>query len=109
MAGHLVEFTDANFKSEVLEADGPVLVDFWAPWCGPCRALTPIIEQLAGEYSGRVKVGKVNTDDNNQTASGFGISSIPTVMVFKNGEMIDKVVGVPPKAHFDAMLKKALS
>jgi thioredoxin 1 len=109
MAGSLHEFTDANFKSEVLEAEGPVLVDFWAPWCGPCRMLTPTVEQLAGEYSGRVKIGKVNTDENTQTASGYGISSIPTVMLFKNGEMIDKVVGVPPKEHFTKMLNKALT
>jgi thioredoxin 1 len=109
MAGNLVEFTDANFKSEVLDATVPVLVDFWAPWCGPCRMLTPTVEQLAGEYSGRVKIGKVNTDENPATASSFGISSIPTVMLFKNGEMIDKSVGVPPKAHFDNMLNKALT
>jgi thioredoxin 1 len=109
MAGNLHEFTDANFKSEVLESSEPVLVDFWAPWCGPCRHLMPTVEQLAGEYAGRVKIGKVNTDDNHQTAAGYGITSIPTVMLFKNGEMVDKVVGAPPKQQFVTMLDKALT
>ncbi len=109
MAGNLHEFTDANFNSEVLNSTEPVLVDFWAPWCGPCRMLMPTVEQLAGEYAGRVKIGKVNTDDNVQTAAGYGITSIPTVMLFKNGEMIDKVVGAPPKQHFVNMLEKALT
>lgn len=109
MAGNLHEFTDANFKTEVLGSSEPVLVDFWAPWCGPCRMLMPTVEQLAGEYAGRVKIGKVNTDENVQTAAGFGITSIPTVMLFKNGVMIDKVVGAPPKQHFVNMLDKALA
>jgi thioredoxin 1 len=109
MAGNLHEFTDANFKSEVLESAEPVLVDFWAPWCGPCRQLMPTVEQLATEYAGRVKIGKVNTDDNHQTAAGFGITSIPTVMLFKNGQLVDKVVGAPPKQHFINMLDKALT
>jgi len=108
MAGNLHEFTDANFSSEVLQSDCPVLVDFWAPWCGPCRMLMPTIEQLSGEYAGRVKIGKMNTDDNYQTAAGYGITSIPTVMLFKNGTMVDKVVGAPPKQHFVNMLDKVL-
>lgn len=109
MAGNLHEFTDANFKSEVLESAEPVLVDFWAPWCGPCRMLMPTVEQLAGEYAGRVKIGKVNTDDNQETAASFGITSIPTVILFKNGQLVDKVVGAPPKQHFVNMIDKALT
>jgi len=109
MAGNLHEFTDANFKSEVLESAEPVLVDFWAPWCGPCRMLMPTVEQLAGEYAGRVKIGKLNTDDNHETAASFGITSIPTVILFKNGQLVDKVVGAPPKQHFVNMIDKALT
>ncbi|MBL8815766.1 MAG: thioredoxin [Planctomyces sp.] len=108
MAGNLLEFNDANFDQAVLKASGPVLVDFWAPWCGPCRHLLPTIEELANEYAGRVAIGKVNTDDNSKTAINYGITSIPTVMLFKNGELVDKVVGVPSKQHFVNMLDKAL-
>lgn len=108
MAENLHEFSDASFKEDVLDSSTPVLVDFWAPWCGPCRMLMPTIEALADEYSGTVKIGKVNIDDNQQTAANYGITSIPTVMLFKDGEMVDKVVGAPDKAHFDKMLKTAV-
>lgn len=108
VAGNLHEFTDSNFKSEVLDSSEPVLVDFWAPWCGPCRMLMPTVEQLANEYAGKVKIGKVNTDDNHQTAASYGITSIPTVMLFKDGQLVDKVVGAPPKQHFVNMLQKAM-
>lgn len=108
MADNLVELTDANFETEVLKSDQPVLVDFWAPWCGPCKLLMPTIEELADEYAGKVKIGKVNTDDSQQTAAGFGIASIPTLMVFKGGEMVDKVVGNAAKDQIAAMLDKAI-
>ena len=104
MSGNLVEFTDANFDSEALKADTPVLVDFWAPWCGPCRMVGPIIEELASGYSGRVKVGKLNTDDNPSVAGRYSIRSIPTVLLFKNGEIVDRIVGVVPKKDFERMI-----
>lgn len=107
MAGNIKELTDANFKQEVLESTLPVLVDFWAPWCSPCRQLTPTIEQLATEYDGKVKVGKLNVDDNPETASGYGIESIPYVLVFKDGQVVDRVLGVRPKSQFQQILNKA--
>jgi thioredoxin 1 len=108
MAENIHEFTDANFDEEVLKSSEPVLVDFWAPWCGPCRMLMPTIEALSEEFAGKVKIGKVNTDENQGTAAGYGITSIPTVMLFKNGEMVDKVVGAPGKEHFVTMLNSAM-
>jgi thioredoxin 1 len=106
MAGNVLEFSDGTFKSDVLESDVPVLVDFWAPWCGPCRMLAPTIEQLAGEYAGTVKVGKLNTDENPDTASNYGISSIPTVLLFKGGEVVRSFVGLQPKGQFDQAMKE---
>lgn len=97
--------TKDNFEEEVLKSELPVLVDFWAPWCGPCRMLAPTVAQIAEEYEGKVKVGKVNVDDEGELAAQFGIASIPTVMVFKNGEVTGTSVGVRPKAQLVAMFE----
>ena len=91
-----VKLTDENFKKEILESDLPALVDFWAPWCGPCNIVAPIIEEIAIEYQGKLKVGKVNVDEAPKVASQYGIASIPTLSVFKNGERVDSVVGAVP-------------
>ena len=99
-----ISVTDANFESEVLKAGTPVLVDFWAPWCGPCRAVAPAVDAIANEFTGRVKVVKLNTDEEQQVAIKYGVGSIPTLMVFKNGEMVERVLGIRPKAELAAMV-----
>jgi len=106
MAGSVLEFTDANWKSEVLESTLPVLVDFWAPWCGPCRMLAPTIEKLAGEFAGKVKIGKMNTDENQETPGSLRISAIPTVLVYKDGQEVERLVGVSPESRFRTTLSK---
>ena len=92
-----VEITDQSFQEAVLNSDKPVLVDFWAAWCGPCRMLGPIIEEIANDFEGRAVVGKVDVDNNQQISVDYGIRNIPTVLIFKNGEVVDKIVGVSPK------------
>ncbi len=104
----LVEVTDDNFESEVLQSDVPVLVDFWAEWCAPCRMLAPIIDQLAQEYQGKVKVAKMDTDANQQTPSQFQIRAIPTVILFKNGEKVQQFVGVKSKQEFENEINAVL-
>ncbi|NJK48456.1 thioredoxin [Candidatus Gracilibacteria bacterium] len=100
--------TDASFKDDVLDSDVPVLVDFWAPWCGPCRMVAPVVDEIADQYAGQVKVVKLNTDENPNTASQYGIRSIPTLMIFKGGQRVDMVVGAVPKTTLSNTLEKYL-
>ncbi|CAH2032377.1 thioredoxin [Trichlorobacter ammonificans] len=101
-------FTDANFDREVLQSDVPVLVDFWATWCAPCKAIAPLIDTIAGEYAGKLKVGKVNVDDNQTTPGKYSVRGIPTLILFKGGKVVDQVVGAVPKSQLDALIAKAL-
>jgi thioredoxin 1 len=109
MSSNIIEFTDGNFEQEVESGEGITVVDFWAPWCGPCRFVAPIIEQLAEEYAGRVKVGKLNVDDNPQVAARYGIRSIPTIGIFRDGEAVDGVIGAVPKAMLQSAVEKQLA
>jgi thioredoxin 1 len=104
----VVEGTDFNFEQEVLQSNTPVLVDFWAPWCGPCRMVAPMVEEIAEEYQGKIKVVKLNTDDNQNTAMQFGIRSIPTLGIFKDGQIVDAVIGAVPKRHLEEKIKPHL-
>ncbi|MBE9127591.1 MULTISPECIES: thioredoxin [unclassified Coleofasciculus] len=103
-----VQVTDASFKQDVLDSDVPVLVDFWAPWCGPCRMVAPVVDEIAQQYEGQVKVVKLNTDENPNVASQYGIRSIPTLMIFKGGQRVDMVVGAVPKTTLANTLEKYL-
>jgi thioredoxin 1 len=102
----MLNVTQENFKAEVLDYDGAVLVDFWAPWCGPCRMVGPVLEQIAAEYQGKIKIVKVNTDENSGLAGKFGIMSIPTMIVFDKGREVDKFIGALPKQGILAKLKR---
>ncbi|MEX0894620.1 MAG: thioredoxin [Balneolaceae bacterium] len=104
-----IEFTDNNFSDEVEQADTPVLVDFWAEWCGPCRMVGPIVEELAGEYEGQVKIGKVDVDSNPEVSVKYGIRSIPSLLIFKNGEVVDQIVGAVPKTQIKKQLDAQLN
>jgi thioredoxin 1 len=104
----VITFTDSNFQNEVLSSSQPVLVDFWAVWCGPCRAIAPFVDELASEYKGKAKVGKLNVDENQGVAAKFGIRSIPTLLLFNDGKVVDQVIGVQPKAKLSQMIDKTL-
>lgn len=105
---NLTELSDASFEAEILQSPTPALVDFWAPWCGPCRVVGPIVEELAQQYQGRIKVAKMNVDNNPVTPGKYGIRGIPTLILFKNGEAVDQIVGAVPKGQIEAMLQKVL-
>jgi thioredoxin 1 len=105
---NVIAFTDANFDREVLQSSIPVLVDFWATWCAPCKAIAPLIDTIADEYVGKVKVGKVNVDENQATPGKYGVRGIPTIILFKDGAILDQVVGAVPKSQIDALIAKAL-
>jgi thioredoxin 1 len=102
----LVELTDGNFEQEIESSEGLAMVDFWAEWCGPCRLVGPVVAELAGEYEGRVKVGKLDVDSNRVTSQRYGIRSIPTILYFKDGELVDMVVGAVPKSHLEQKIQQ---
>jgi thioredoxin 1 len=108
MSGNVLDLTDANFQSEVLASDQPVLVDFWAPWCGPCKMIAPTVNAVAEEFLGKARVGKLNTDDNPKTATAYNISAIPALLVFKGGQVVDRFVGVVNKDKLATSLNRQL-
>ena len=104
----LVELNDSNFENEVLKSDKPCLVDFWAEWCGPCLMVHPILEEIATEYAGKLKVGKLNVDQNSQTATKYGIMSIPSLIIFNGGKVVDQIIGAVPKKQFVEKIEKII-
>lgn len=104
---NVAEFSDSTFQGDVLQSSVPVLVDFWAPWCGPCRMIAPVVEELAKENQGAIKIGKVNIDDNPDVAMNYSVNSIPTLMIFKGGQVVDRFVGVQPKSRLQQAIDAA--
>lgn len=107
-AKSIIEISDSTFEQEVLQSDVPVLVDFWAPWCGPCRAIAPVIDELSGDYAGKLKVAKCNVDDNPKTPSRYGIRAIPTLIIFKDGNVSEQITGAVAKSQITAAVEKAV-
>ena len=106
--GKVCEISDGSFDQEVLKADVPVLIDFWAPWCGPCRAIAPVVEELAGQYEGKLKVVKMNVDDNPETPTRYGVRGIPNLILFKNGQVADQIIGAVPRAQLVKAIDRTL-
>lgn len=108
MSENIINVSDSNFDSVILKSDMPALVDFWASWCAPCKAIAPVVEEMAAQYSGKVRVAKMNVDDNPATPGKYGVRGIPTLILFKNGKIVDQLVGAVPKSQIKELIDKAL-